>query len=533
MEDIIYEELLEATYGFCLKNLSNPDDAEELTQDIICEALKARGKSIDNFYAWYWKMAKNRISRFYRIKQNGAVLIDEYINVPSFEPEIDSNILAEEEVNKLNYSISRLSNLHRNVIIMYYLREMSVSDIAKELGVPEGTVKRRLFDARTDIKKGMEDMTGYGRASYAPAEVNLFGGYQIVKHWPKLSNAMVRQIFACCAFEAKTVKEIADEIGCAPLYFEESLCYLLENRFIKEISKGKYIIDFCLIPAQIDADARYEISLAYKDIGREITALIKQNELKIRNIDFYGADMPFGELLWFLYYVFAVALQCNMDSLNERFWEGKVPKNNGKDYRLAGTLRMPDENIVNRQSSVPCALWSNYHHSFMTSRYSEVIFGNIFTIEPFGDRSNVITDSNIDLFMRIFDDPFLKLTENEKFNASNLVKSGFIKEKDGGLYPAMPVLDWRKFMEIRTLAQELTVDIAKKYHDIINEISNRILLPVIRKDLLEEYAHLILSQNFFPITYFYGYGINNPESGLALPDDYNNTPFATYMTYKK
>ncbi len=533
MDGIMYEELLEATYGFCLKHLSDPDDAEDLTQEILCEALKARGKTIENFYAWFWKMAENRINRFYRMKQNGAVLLDKYLNVPAVEPEIDSNILAEEEISRLNYNISRLSELHRNVIIMYYLREMSVQDIAKELGVPEGTVKRRLFDARTDIKKGMDDMTGFGRASYAPAEVNLWGGYQITKIWEKLGSIMVRQILACCAFEAKTVKEIADEIGCAPVYFEEQLKDLLEIKILKETSKGKYIIDFCLIPAQVDADARYEISLAYRDIGREITNLIKDKESKIRKIDFYGNDMPFGELLWFLYYIFAVSFQINMDLLNRHFWEGKVAEGNGKEYRVAGTVRMPDENIVYRQSDVPNIIWSNCHSSFMTSGYSEVVYGNIFEIAPFGNRNNIIVDSNIDLFMRIFDNPYLELTENEKFKASNLIKAGFLKENNGGLYPTMPILDESEFIELRDLAQELTMDMAKKYHDIINEISGRILLPVIRKDLLEEYAHLILSQNFFPITYFYGYGTNNPESGLTLPEDYNNTAFATYIRYKK
>ncbi len=533
MDDIIYEELIEATYGFCLKHLTNPDDAEDLTQEILCEALAARGKKIDDFYAWFWKMAKNRINRFYRMKQNGAVLIDEYINVPSFEPEIDSNILAEEEISKLNYNISRLSNLHRNVIIMYYLREMSVPDIAKELRVPEGTVKRRLFDARTDIKKGMEEMTSYGRASYAPAEVNLWGCYEITKYWEKFDNVLVRQIFACCAFEAKTSKEIADEIGCAPLYFEQQLNYLLENKFLKEISKGKYIIDFCLLPAQAEADAFYEISLAYKDIGREMTELMKQNESKVRAIDFYGNGMPFGELLWFLYYVFADALMQNMLSLNDDFWEGKVDKSNGKKYRLAGTIRQADENIVYKDSGVSTVTWSNLHHSFMTSGYSHVMYGNIYQAEPFGERDNIIVDSNADLFMRIFDDPHLELTENEKFKASSLIKSGYLKESKGGLYPTMPILEQTKYRELFLLAKELTNGIAKKYLGIINEISDRILLPTVRKDMLEEYAHFILSGNFFTISHLFGYAVNHSESGLTLPEDYNNTALATYIVYKK
>ena len=102
-------------------------------------------------------MAKNRINRFYRLKQNGAVLLDECTGVPSDLPLPGQEMLKSEEINELNYHISRLSALHRNVIIMFCLRDMSVADIAKELGVPEGTVKSRLHDARTEIKKGMKE----------------------------------------------------------------------------------------------------------------------------------------------------------------------------------------------------------------------------------------------------------------------------------------------------------------------------------------------------------------------------------------
>ncbi|HHW08662.1 MAG TPA: hypothetical protein GXX29_01665 [Firmicutes bacterium] len=50
------------------------------------------------------------------------------------------------------------------------------------MAVPEGTIKRRLYDARQQIRKGMKEMqeqTTPGRMSYAPAMVNLWGGYQL------------------------------------------------------------------------------------------------------------------------------------------------------------------------------------------------------------------------------------------------------------------------------------------------------------------------------------------------------------------
>lgn len=534
MNDSLIEELLEATYGFCIKHISDPNDAEDLTQEILCEALAARDKKINNFYGWFWQMARNRISRFYRLKQHGAVLLDEYINVPYEALELDSELLKQEQISELNYNISRLSSLHRSVIIMHYLQNMSVSDIAKELDIPIGSVKRRLYDARNDIKKGMENMMNYGRASYAPAEVQLWGAYGIPSYWHKINGTLEKQLFACCAFKARSIKEIADEIGCAPVYFEDKLLELVNDKFIKETSNGKYLLDFCLIPAQASADNGYEISVILKDLGREMTELIKENEKTIRSLDFYGNDMPFGELLWFLYYVFADGLQQNMLLLNEHLWKDKVEQSNGKNYRIAGIIRMPDETVVSKESAAPNINWSNLHSSFMTTNYSWMQYGNIFQAQPFGDRDGIFGEATADLFMRIFEKPDLTLSENERFNAASLIRSGFLKEKNNCLYPTMPIMCWDTFLLIRELSQKLTKDIAKQYYERINEVCSRNILPHIRTDLLEEYAHWILGGSFFTLGYLYGYAMKFPEeSGLTLPTDYNNTGLATYITYKK
>ncbi|MBS5570229.1 MAG: hypothetical protein KHX22_03015 [Clostridiales bacterium] len=106
---------------------------------------------------------------------------------------------------------------------------MNIPQIAEALSVPKGTVKRRLFDAKINIRKGMNAMTNYGKASYAPAELFLWGGYRIPDYWDQISDIMTKQIFVVCSEKSKTVREIADEIGVAPVYFEEKLKYLVEK----------------------------------------------------------------------------------------------------------------------------------------------------------------------------------------------------------------------------------------------------------------------------------------------------------------
>jgi len=44
----------------------------------------------------------------------------------------------------------------RAMLVLYYLEEMNVADIARVLDVPEGTVKSRLFHARKKLKESLE-----------------------------------------------------------------------------------------------------------------------------------------------------------------------------------------------------------------------------------------------------------------------------------------------------------------------------------------------------------------------------------------
>ena len=50
-------------------------------------------------------------------------------------------------------ALSALDQASREVIVLYYYEEMSVREVAKTLGIFEGTVKSRLYFARRKLKK--------------------------------------------------------------------------------------------------------------------------------------------------------------------------------------------------------------------------------------------------------------------------------------------------------------------------------------------------------------------------------------------
>ena len=528
-------ELLEAAYLFCYKKIGNSHDAEDVTQEIMLEAVRAlrSGRKIKNFYAWFWAMARNRVNLFFRMKEFHAVQLEEFESMLDSGERVEDGLIRKEEISELNYAISRLSRLHREVVILYYLREMKISAIAEALGVPENTVKGRLHDAKAEIRKGITDMNeNVGRSSYAPADVQLWGGYGIPSYWNKISDLITKQIFAACAKDAKTVRQIADEIGVAPVYFEDKLGWLSDNGFLKESSNGKYLTDFIVYPAQVRADYEAELSEIYDTLGKEATDLLRSAEKDIRAVGFYGNDLPFGTLLWILYYFAAGAMSETMKSLNAARWEGKVPENNGKSWRLSGSVTYPDEEIEDRRKR-NWVSWSNMHMQFRTSGYQWVEHANLFQMPPFAERSDILNESNADLSMRIFDDPHISLTPYEEEAAANLIQLDYLHRKDGGLYLSMPVMTYKQQGAVIAVIREAFAPLCEKYCDRVVRAADRIVLPHIRKDLLEEYAHWTLPDGFFPVTYMLYYGMYSEERPLDIPEDYERSSKGICIYIKK
>jgi hypothetical protein len=350
----------------------------------------------------------------------------------------------------------------------------------------------------------------------------MWGGYQIPGYWNNINDAMAQQIFAVCREKSVTIQEIADEIGVAPLYFEDKLNYLLENKFLKETSKGKYITDFIILPQQIMTDFNYEQSLVYKNIGEEIHKAVVSVKDEILSLDFYGNRFEYNYLMWVLYVYASQAASDMMQSEYNKKWKGKIPENNGKNYRLAATVTMPDENIDSKNSGVGSISWSNMHQHFAAQQYSHVEYANLFEMSPFGDRDSMVTDKNINLLMKIYDDPAAELTLTEEEQVANLILNGLAAKKDGKLYLNMPVMTYDCKSKIEAILKKAVLDLTKKYVKELSELGEKYLRPHIREDMLEEYVHWIMSAVFYPLHYVMYYGMEGAKT-LAIPEDYEKS----------
>lgn len=528
MNEHITAELIENTYLFCVKRVSDSEAAKDLAQDILYEALRASagGKAFISFYSWYWRMARNKCADYIAHRKNPALPLETAVGLPSDAVQPIDALIEREELSALNYALSRLTATYREIMIRFYLREQPVSRIAAELNIPVGTVKSRLFEARKSLKKGFDSMKNFGTPSYAPAQVNWFGGYSCMSATTLMwSTKICPQVMVLCRGEGKTVNEIADEMGIAPLYLEEILEKMTAEKLLVTPVKGKYAANHCVFPKQayIEAQVYANEILFREDFPKKITDRLLTLKDKITSLGFYGSDLPYDDLMWVLYpiagYVFG---QCGRKRYLEKY-EGKIPDEAERGYRMTVQYVPPEESLdPSVYEKLRTVTWSNFMTSFHTADHGRLCFLNEFECEPFpGSRDHWIDGNNISLLLDLAKDPKKKLTVHEEEKAARFLEHGLLKKENGGLRVRLPIMGREKgYNTIWWLIREEIEGYAREYADLVGAGVEERLLPYVRKDLMSNFIYWDM-YSFFQNTgglFWYGW-----SEALALPEDYGKS----------
>jgi len=121
-------------YNFALKHLGNPDDAVDVTQQVLFimsrQLKKLREPSA--FSVWLYSIAMNEIRKTWRKRR------EEVAEVPDYMGEKEGLAFA---------ALQLLPPHQREIILLKEIEGFSVKEISEILSIPEGTVKSRLFYA--------------------------------------------------------------------------------------------------------------------------------------------------------------------------------------------------------------------------------------------------------------------------------------------------------------------------------------------------------------------------------------------------
>jgi RNA polymerase sigma-70 factor (ECF subfamily) len=135
-----------------LRRMSGTDDAAgDLAQETWLRVLRGVASLRDaaSFRAWLFgiarRVAMDRFRREYVREVDDTVSLEE-LPAPSDEGQLEADLAT------LDSGLASLPPRERETLALFYLRELSLEEIAALLAIPVGTVKSRLFRARQLLK---------------------------------------------------------------------------------------------------------------------------------------------------------------------------------------------------------------------------------------------------------------------------------------------------------------------------------------------------------------------------------------------
>ncbi|EXM40177.1 hypothetical protein RASY3_07330 [Ruminococcus albus SY3] len=168
----LYEEYYDRLYFFVLKNVDSKEAAEDITQDTFLKSMEKIDslEKPENYVSWLHSIAYNKCTDMFRSRKSDvyfdtdeefeAAMESHSLNEPIMVPE--DYATDKDRARQLKAMIDSLKPDMKSALILYYYNDMNLADVAKTMGIPENTVKQKLFRARKKLKSKIEEMAGKG-----------------------------------------------------------------------------------------------------------------------------------------------------------------------------------------------------------------------------------------------------------------------------------------------------------------------------------------------------------------------------------
>ena len=131
-------------YSFCCHLAGSRQEADDLYQDTFLKMVEV-GWRLDvtgNPKSYLLSVAVN----LWRNRRRKSV----------WRQRITGPVISMEETVLVQRAVSGLPERYRLPVLLFYMEELKLSEIAQVLNIPEGTVKSRLFKAKKLLKKELE-----------------------------------------------------------------------------------------------------------------------------------------------------------------------------------------------------------------------------------------------------------------------------------------------------------------------------------------------------------------------------------------
>lgn len=152
-------------YSFCCHLTRNRQEADDLYQDTFLTALE-RLERLDveqnpksfllSVAVNQWRNRKRKFAWRRRITGPRVSLEDVDMEFAAGQETVEEALIFQEERRMTQKAVAALPEKYRLPILLFYMENLKVAEIAAVLKLPQGTVKSRLFQAKKVLRKELE-----------------------------------------------------------------------------------------------------------------------------------------------------------------------------------------------------------------------------------------------------------------------------------------------------------------------------------------------------------------------------------------
>jgi RNA polymerase sigma-70 factor (ECF subfamily) len=140
-------------YRFILRLVRNEATAEDLVSEVFLDVWRQAGKFEGRSAASTWMLSIARFKALSALRRKSEQELDDAMAETIVDDADDpqASLQKKDTGDVLRKAIGSLSAEHREIIDLVYYHEKSVEEVAQIVGIPEATVKTRMFYARKKL----------------------------------------------------------------------------------------------------------------------------------------------------------------------------------------------------------------------------------------------------------------------------------------------------------------------------------------------------------------------------------------------
>ncbi len=145
----LYNALERPVYRFILSRLNDPFESADVLHDVFIDVWRSAGafEGRSKVQTWIFGIAYRKVIDLHR-KRGRLQVTDDIPEQTDDGPDAEACLIAGQEAAHVRYCLDTLKDNQRIAITLAFYEDMTYGEIAEVQGVPEGTVKTRVFHAK-------------------------------------------------------------------------------------------------------------------------------------------------------------------------------------------------------------------------------------------------------------------------------------------------------------------------------------------------------------------------------------------------